>query len=231
MKSQKVSIVGSVAAMAMILAGCAGATLSPERIANIQFDKANLTSVFPSGYRITMDESPINSAVVPCEIDVFLQDQGSEFKSVTTFDARLNLEDPTYYRVEALRFASAEPFEDLRTRLEDRVNECGYPLEPYTVGNARIMKSADAKPGVRDLSALGLPAESVFQFSYEFSNLVMNTKTLYSDGTHEIAEVFVINSDTTAMVLVVKGRNFENSAATFEYLNALVAKVLESLKE
>jgi hypothetical protein len=221
----------SVAAATMLLTGCSAPGLAPERIANIQFDKANLSSVFPSGYRITMDESPMNSAVVPCEIDVFLQDQGSEFKSVTTFDARLNLEDPTYYRVEALRFASAEPYENLRDLLDARVNECGYPLEPYTVGNTRIMKSADAKPGVRDLSALGLPAESVFQFSYEFSNLVMNTKTLYSDGTHEIAEVFVVNSDTTAMVLVVKGRNYESSNATFDYLNALVTTALQSFKE
>jgi hypothetical protein len=59
----------------------------------------------------------------------------------------------------------------------------------------------------------------------------MNTTTLYSDGEHEIAEVFVVNSHTTALVLVVKGRNYESSNATFDFLNALVAKALQSLKE
>jgi hypothetical protein len=143
----------------------------------------------------------------------------------------LNLEDPTYYRVEALRFASTAPYKDLKQTLEARIEECGYPLEPYNVGNARIMKSMKANPGVRDLSNLNLPAESVFQFSYEFSNLVVNTKTLYSDGEHEIAEVFVVNSDTSSLVLVVKGRNYESSNATFDYLNELLTSALQSLKE
>lgn len=226
---KKLALMGIL--ISLSVTGCSPAGLSADRLTAFELEEPALTSIFPAGYLIDQTDSDMGFGNIPCNIHEVLEDQGAQFRLSTTFDSRLSIDDPTYYRVELMRLDSEIDFKDLNSALETHLDTCGYLPHSTTVGAVNNFSSESAKISRRSLESLNLPKENVFQFDYEYSSLVFNSETMYTDGTREEAQVLVVHSQNSALVIAVKGRNYETNSAEFPYLEELITTALAGFTE
>lgn len=213
------------------LTGCSAQGLAPERLTNVAVVESEIASVFPGGYRVTSSESQDNMAVVPCDIHEVLENQGAVFKSHAYVDARLSLEDPTYYRVELLRFTAKEPFSNLEADFKEDIESCDSGQDIQEIGNLTIYDNQNASVKKAKLDDFNIADSNAFRFSYEESRYMINISNMYTDGNRQVSEVFVLHADTEAIVVLVSGRNYKSSTGEFPYFEQLLSKTLESFAE